>query len=68
MKKKKEKEDELRQRVLNDSQFADYAMKEYNNSCENIKQTQSGHSSTKDIGEIQNYENSYENYYPSMKN
>lgn len=66
MKKKKEKEEELRQRVLNDAQFADYAIKEYNSkSYEKVKEASFKSSSTKDICELQNYENSYENCHPS---
>ena len=61
MKKKKEREEELRQRVLNDAQFADYAIKEYNQHIEKIREPSSKNSSTKDICELQIYENSCEN-------
>lgn len=67
MKKKKEKEEELRQRVLNDSQFADYAMNQYvNPKIEKTKGSSSKNSSTKDICEFQNYEGSYENCQSSF--
>lgn len=58
MRKKKEKDEELRQKVLNDAQFADYAMAEFGYSLEQHKTVSSNQSSTKEIMEIKN-EDSY---------
>lgn len=46
MRKKKEKDDELRQKVLNDSQFADYALKEYGIEAENNHELHSSNQSS----------------------
>ena len=50
MRKKKEKDEELRQKVLNDSQFADYALKEYGIDTENNHELNSNNqSSTQEV-------------------
>lgn len=66
MRKKKEKDEELKQRVLNDAQFADYAMQEYKPVAEKKAYLPSTPSSTKDVPCFASNECSPENTHHSV--